>query len=165
MARKPKKKPVKKASRPVGRPSSYTPALGKKICRAIASTDKGLRRLFIEYPDFPDVETIFDWMVKYPEFNKQYARAKRLQADFLIDQGLQQVDEADSSEAFQGAANVAKAKNQWEARRWLAGKLRPKKYGDKIDITSKNKQLPPPQSIPLTAEVVKALADGLESKT
>jgi hypothetical protein len=66
---------------------------------------------------------VFRWLANNKEFRDQYARAREVQADVLADEIL---DIADDS------SDPAKARVQIDARKWLAGKLRPKVYGDKV---------------------------------
>lgn len=54
-----------------------------------------------------------------------YARAAEIRADLLADEVIHIAD---------GDADPAKARNQIQARQWLAGKLHQKKYGDRIDL-------------------------------
>lgn len=164
----PKKKPVVK--RKVGAPSTYTEAMGKKICDAIAKTEKGLHRLFKEHPDFPNVSTIFDWLEVHPEFAKRYARAKREQAQLFAESIIEIADDDskdllaidDYGNRIENKEFVNRSKLRIDARKWAAAHLDPKKWGDKLDITSDNEKIQ--NVVPLTADVVKAIADGLGSK-
>ena len=68
-----------------------------------------------------------------PEFSEQYARAREVQADVLADEVIEIADtEPDPN----------RARVMIDARKWLAGKLRPKKYGDhlKLDHTVESNQ-------------------------
>ena len=58
------------------------------------------------------------------ELREKYARAREEQADYLADEIVQIADETDDPH---------KARLQIDARKWTASKLRPKRYGDKID--------------------------------
>lgn len=62
---------------------------------------------------------------KYPELQVNYAYAEKYNADVLAEEII---SIADSEE------NYGKARNQIDARKWLAGKRAPKKYGDRIDV-------------------------------
>jgi len=55
-----------------------------------------------------------------------YTRAKREQADAIADDILDIADNADDSKE-----GVQKAKLRIDSRKWLAGKLQPKKYSEK----------------------------------
>lgn len=123
-----------------GRPTDYTQELADLICSRLACGES-LRSIGRDV-SMPSCVSMFAWMRKYPEFLNQYTRAKEESADALIEDSL---DIADNG-AFQDvqidgfcgtvrqvtAVGVAHAKLQIETRKWLASKLKPKKYGDKI---------------------------------
>lgn len=73
----------------------------------------------------------------YPELQLSYAYAEKFNADKLAEEII---DIADTEE------NYGKARNQIDARKWLAGKRAPKKYGDRIDVNVEG-------SIDLTAAI------------
>lgn len=62
---------------------------------------------------------------------EKYVRAKELCADKIFEETKEIADgvKADNNE-------VQKARLQVDVRKWQAGKLRPKKYGDKLDLTT-----------------------------
>ena len=113
-----------------GRPTDYTDETALKICSQIAN---GASLVSIcKADDMPSCVTVYAWLNKNAEFLKMYTRAKDDQADTLTDQMLDIADgvPADSNE-------VAKARLQIETRKWTASKLKPKKYGDKLDLDAK----------------------------
>ncbi|RAP37953.1 hypothetical protein B1207_02905 [Legionella quinlivanii] len=85
-----------------GRPGDYTQALGDLICERIATHSIGLQRLCDLYHDMPEKSTIRRWYLKYTQFRTQYAQAKALQVETLIDEIIDIADDAsqdiDSSE-------------------------------------------------------------------
>ena len=90
----------------------------------------------------PHISTVFDWLSAEPDFADKYARAREQQADKLADEIVSIADEAvvlaktDESGAVELALDsVAVARNRLriDARKWVASKLKPKKYGDKIE--------------------------------
>lgn len=111
-----------------GRPTLYNEAVGQKICDLIATTDMGLRKI-CDNPDLPAYITITHWLLNdnHP-FSKQYARAKEQQAEVLGDQIISIADEVKPTDKF----SVEKAKLQVDARKFVAAKLKPKKWGDRI---------------------------------
>jgi hypothetical protein len=79
-----------------------------------------------------------------PTFLDRYARAREAQADALFDDILSIADdgrndwmerrgEEDAGWVANGE-NIRRAQLRIDARKWMAGKLRPKKYGEKLDI-------------------------------
>lgn len=61
-------------------------------------------------------------------FAEQYARARETQADALFNDILDIVDQAEDPQI---------ARLRMDARKWMAGKLRPKVYGDKVELGGK----------------------------
>lgn len=92
--------------------------------------------------------TFFIWIDEDEEKSKQYARAIELRAEFYEDEMMDIVDstEADVHKDDNGNVKidgnvVQRARLQYDARKWLMGKLNPKKYGDSVDLTSKGKRI------------------------
>ena len=125
-----------------GRPSDYSEGLAAEICSRLAD-GRSLRSICRD-DDMPHMSTVFLWLGKYPEFSEQYARARETQADALFDEAL---DIADTPQL--GVKTVTKPggvvektegdmiehrRLQIETRKWIAGKLRPKKYGDRTQL-------------------------------
>lgn len=76
-------------------------------------------------PGMPTRSTVFLWLTKNESFSDQYARAREAQADTYADECIYIADtETD--------AHIARVRI--DARKWVAGKARPKKYGDKIEV-------------------------------
>ena len=112
----------------MGRPSKYTPDLGKRICKLIAERDVGLDALQRMYDWFPSGAAIFRWMDRHQAFRKRYARARRMQAQRMAMDQVKIADEARTRTPQQ----VQKAKLQCEARRWAAARLAPSDFGDLV---------------------------------
>src|SRR5688572_25127505 len=70
-------------SAPIGRPSSYTPALADLICERLANGES--LRAICNDAGMPDKATVFRWLAAHEEFRDQYARARETQADSLFD--------------------------------------------------------------------------------
>ena len=137
------------ARRKVGAPSMYSEELAQEICRHIA--DCVSLRAIAAMEGMPTAATIMSWLAdgSKPEFLEQYARAREAQADKMAEDILAIADEectmvrADKhgTKDDDGAGNtavvfdataVARNKLRVDARRWLASKMAPKKYGDKV---------------------------------
>ena len=108
----------------------------------------------------PDVRTVYYWLSTNEPFSHQYARAKEDQADFLFEEILEIADESNADYAIEqtdngpkvvfSGENVQRSKLKVEARKWAASKLKPKKYGDRLDMNHSGEirlpaivQLPP----------------------
>ncbi len=144
-----------KAPKKIGRPRAYSKALGDEICRRLKEGES-LRSIDRD-PKMPNASTVYSWLLKssenpeYEAFSKQYADARDIQAD----QMFEEIDElADASvddivgDDKSDNARVAARKLQVDTRKWRLGRMKPKKYGEKMDITSGGKPI-----IPLLANV------------
>jgi hypothetical protein len=80
----------------------------------------------------------------HPEFQDQYAHAREAQADAIFDDILEIADDGRNDwmeKKDSEGENIGWRENgealrrsalRVDARKWMAGKLRPKKYGDKV---------------------------------
>lgn len=125
-----------------GRKSEYTPEIGAMICERIA-LGESVRTICAD-PDTPAMSTVFKWLNVHKDFVEQYARAKEEQADAIFDEILDIADNSTNDYMTRKNAdgtdyeavnqeNIQRARLRIDARKWMAGKLRPKKYGEKID--------------------------------
>jgi len=121
----------------LGRPSSYTQEIADKICEQLAIGYS--IRTVCKGEDMPSVETFFRWLRSNESFREQYARAKQESADAMAEEIL---DISDDVEHDKEAIN--KARLRVDTRKFLMAKMKPKKYGDKLDVTSDGKALPTP---------------------
>jgi len=129
-----------KAVKKQGRPTLYSEELANKICTAIANSTRGLSHLCKENPDFPCRDTIHEWVFSNPIFSDKYARAKELQAELMIDEMIDIADDGRldtiiDDETGHERTNydvIQRSKLRVDTRKWIASKLLPKKYGDKI---------------------------------
>jgi hypothetical protein len=107
--------------------------------------------------------TFYQWIDEDEEKVKQYARATEERAEALLDEMLDIVDntsqdyvDVDMGEGEPSEILATKKPNyeliqrsrlRYDARKWLVSKLNPKKYGDKVDVTSAGEKIQPPSSI------------------
>ncbi len=122
-----------------GRPSEYTQETADAIC-ALLAEGKSLRSI-CKAESMPSVRTVFTWMRTYPEFLQQYARAKEESADALAEEILDIADdrERDYIETEDGRSfnseHVQRSRLRVDTRKWIASKLKPKKYGEKVELS------------------------------
>lgn len=127
---------------PAGRPTDYTPELAKKICRAIATSTKGLEHICAENENFPGKTAIYDWLYDYHEFAEQYAIARAQQADLFVDEmteiaNNETEDLIATKEGYVGnSTKVARDRLRIDTIKWKACKLIPKVYGEKSEVKS-----------------------------
>lgn len=89
----------------------------------------------------PHQSRVYQWLASNEAFQEQYARAREAQADAIFDECLDIADEANNDFAVDTEGRVKidhdainRARLRIDTRKWMAGKLRPKKYGEKLDI-------------------------------
>lgn len=126
-----------------GRPTTYTPELVKEICDTIASSSKGTKKLCNENSHWPSQDSLFAWLKAFPEFSEQYAQAKRIQVEVLVDEILEITDDSsqdsfinDEGKRVPNKASIERARLKIDTRKWIACKLAPRVYG-KVDNTEK----------------------------
>lgn len=143
-----------------GRPSDFTQEIADIVCEQVATTSRSLRNI-CEDEGIPTVTTILNWLSKgtlddAPEhlklFVAQYARAREAKADFLAEEIFEIADDGsndfmtitkgDMSYEVENKEWTSRSKLRVEARKWAASKFAPKKYGDKLDLTSAGDKLP-----------------------
>lgn len=114
---------------------------------------------------FPGVDTLMVYAASNEAFSVRYARAKELQQDMMAEELLDIIDGRHPDFAN---AELGQRKESMEARKWVMGKLRRKKWGDvKVtEVTGGDGQpLIPPQVIDtrsLTPEAQAALYQALQ---
>ena len=102
--------------------------------------------------------TFFEWLQKdtSKQYAESYARACEIRAEKLTDEILQIADEANADivgvdektgKPIVNGEAINRSRLKVDARKWLAGKLAPKKYGDKIDVTSKGESIQAPSVV------------------
>lgn len=129
-------------ARKPGRPSDYTLKLTDKICERLADGES--LRSICSSDGMPRQTTVFRWLAAHAEFRERYARAREAQADALFDECLEIADDArndwmvkngkDSVGWELNGEHVQRSKLRIDARRWMAAKLQPKRYGDKVEV-------------------------------
>lgn len=127
----------------VGRPSTYTRKMALEITKQLATTNKGIKTLCEENPHWPNRATVFEWRLMHKEFADLYAQAKRDQIESMIDE-IQEISDnmrGDTKIIFNEAGEPIETCNtEWlgrsrlriDTRKWIAAKLAPKLYGEKI---------------------------------
>lgn len=76
----------------------------------------------------PASSTVYKWLIDIPEFSENYARAREAQAERYADEIIDIADDTTRDLIpFSGA--IERSKLKVDARKWVASKLLPKKYG------------------------------------
>lgn len=129
----------------MGRPSEFTQEIADAICERLINGES--LRTICDGDDLPAKSTVCRWLASNQEFRDQYARAREMQADILADETLDIADDGrndwmekrnQDGEVVGWQVNgeaIGRSKLRVEARRWYAGKLAPKRYSDKLQLT------------------------------
>ena len=107
------------------RPTIYTDAIADEIC-ARMSQGESLRQI-LKDEHMPGHTAVYGWLREKQAFADNYARARGDQADTYADEITQIADGADNT-------NYNSKRLQVDARKWVASKLKPKKYGERQSI-------------------------------
>lgn len=113
----------------MGRPTDYNQDIATRICELLVEGHS--LRAICRRKEMPGLSTVFQWFPKHPDFAEQYARAKEEQADTFADEML---DIADTEE------DVQRAKLKVDVRKWIASKMKPKRYGDRTTLVGDEDQ-------------------------
>lgn len=123
--------------------TAFTQNIADDICERIGG-GQSLRSI-CKADGMPAMSTVFKWLNEQPAFSEQYARAREAQADALFDE-IQDIADDGSNDWMErrredgsvdevvNHEHISRSKLRIETRRWMAGKLKPKKYGDKIEV-------------------------------
>lgn len=109
----------------MGRPSGYTDKIAERICERIIEGES-LTRICRD-ADMPCKMSVLRWLDSRPEFSAQYARAREQQQDTLADLAREKAETA-TPEDWQVK------RLQIDTIKWHAGKVAPKKYGDRTAL-------------------------------
>lgn len=117
---------------------------------------KSLCKILREGDHLPSPATVYNWFNKdhkdYDEtFLNNYIRAREIRSDKIFEEILEIADDStgdtitteEGKEIFNNEF-AARARIRIDARKWMLGKMQPKKYGDKIDITSDGERIQQP---------------------
>lgn len=127
----------------MGRPSSFTQEKADAICVKLAA-GQSLRSI-CEAGDMPDRTTVFRWLRDSEAFRIQYTCAREDQAEAIFDEMLEIADDGefdyetktrDDGSEYEAVNHdhIQRSKLRIEARKWVLGKMAPKKYGERIDL-------------------------------
>lgn len=125
-----------------GRPSDYTVELGSAICARLAEGES--MRKIAKDDSMPCTRTMFNWLRDHEEFLQQYEISKAECADMYAEEIIEIAD--DSANDYvdvtdeNGAAgatrlnteHVQRSRLRIDSRKWVASKLKSKKYGEKV---------------------------------
>lgn len=105
--------------------STYSEEIAAIVCNRLA-TGESLRGI-CQDAAMPGRSTVIFWLRRHEEFRAHYAAARELQAEHFADEIIEIADSAGRDPVA-----IAEAKLRIDARKWLAARLAPRKYGNVI---------------------------------
>jgi hypothetical protein len=152
-----------------GRPTKYTPELAAQLCDYLSEGES--LRTACAHEGMPDKAQVFRWLSASntadwaQDFRDQYTRAKEEAADALAEDILDIADEPLVSLNDNKMVNAAIQRNKLrvDTRKFLMAKMKPKRYGDKLDLTSDGEKIERGMSIEeINAVLARAEAEKAE---
>jgi hypothetical protein len=132
---------------PAHRPSIYSKELADKICLRICEGES-LKRICRD-GDMPARSTVHKWLLdddkKY--FVDKYEFACNVRAENMFDE-LEEIADDGTNDYIErenrdggtyetlNSENIQRSRLRIDVRKWYLSKVMPKKYGDKMDLTS-----------------------------
>lgn len=105
---------------------------------------------------FPSHVTFCEWLNNDRELTKQYARAVADRADLIFEEILTIADSYEKDVTIVNGKEVVnhniinRHRLMIDTRKWMLSKMMPKKYGDKLDVTSAGEATHNPVNIVFT---------------
>ena len=124
--------------------TKFTQKIFDEICLRIAEGES-LRKICKD-EKMPNITTVWHWLNNNEALDKQYARAREEQAETLVDEIIDISDEKkddtyldeDGREIINQEV-IARSRLRVDARKWVASKLKPKKFGDYTKVQAEIK--------------------------
>jgi len=151
---------LKEMTKPkVGRPTKFTKDVVDEICIRLMTGESLLS--ISQDKQIPDYSNIMRRMHKDTKFRNKIARAREAQMDALVDQ---MIDIA----MYASPEEVHKARLVTDLMKWTASKLKPKVYGDHVEIDQNvnvtfQNAVPRPKAI--EADAISSVPKQIPSKT
>lgn len=118
----------------------FTEEIGDRICERLIEGES--LRSICRDEDMPTTSTVCKWLTRVPAFAEQYARAREQQADTLFDEILHIADTPLLGRKIKSTSDgkveeiegdmIEHRRLQVDARKWMAGKMAPKKYAERV---------------------------------
>jgi len=120
----------------------------RHICDQLATSSMGIGRILskgYEGHNLPSYSTIMLWLTEDTVLSEMYALGKEAQADYMADEMLEIADDGRNDYMEQvgdddvgglafklNGEHINRSRLRVDTRKWLASKLKPRKYADKV---------------------------------
>lgn len=121
------------------------------ICDEIAE-GRSLRKVLLD-EGMPSRPAFFQWIDGNDNRINQYTRACEARAEFIFDETFEIADDSRNDFIQKITAegivdqlnpeNIQRTRARLDQRKWALSKMQPKKYGDKLDISSEDGSMTP----------------------
>lgn len=135
-----------------GRPTIYSVELTTNICKRIAEGES--LRDICKDEDMPNRSTIHEWLLdeSKKEFSDQYELACNIRAESMFDELTEIADDGTndymekqnkdgSTYTAVDSEHIQRSRLRVDTRKWYLSKVLPKKFGDKVDFTTKGDKI------------------------
>lgn len=141
--------------RPLGAPTKYDDEVVRELCRRLADGET-VRQISASDPRMPKRSVINKWLHdgKHEAFVALYAEARLAQADTFAED---LINIADASQELT-ATGIMAARLRFDARRWAASRINPRRWGDK-----QQHEITGADGAPLAVDVRKSLLEKLRA--
>lgn len=109
----------------MGRPTDYTPELAQQICELI--TEGGTLNKICRKKNMPVRSTMYRWLLEHGDFSDMYARACEIRREIKFESLEDMINQEKDPQ---------KARLKLDAFKWQLSKEEPRKYGDRLDLTT-----------------------------
>lgn len=136
-----------------------------EILERIASGESlsAILRQNVKPKHLPSRSVFNEWLCSDKDLADRYARATEQRAALIFEEIMDIADEDPGVNPETGSTDSGKVQHnrlRIDARKWMLGKMQPKKYGDKLDVTTDGEKIsnPPiivngqPINAPVTSE-------------
>lgn len=139
-----------------------------EICEKIIN-GKSLRSVLREMNPSISPSTFFIWLREDTSKSKQYEISTKERSELMFEEMFDIADDSsnDYIEKQEGSIvlnseNIQRSRLRIDTRKWALAKMNPKKYGDKLDITSKDESINKDIIIEGVKFAEKGISDGKE---
>ncbi|MBY3590602.1 terminase small subunit protein [Rhizobium bangladeshense] len=127
-----------------GRPTKFTQSLADIVCERIADGES--LRSICRDETMPAKSTVLAWLAddEKAAFRTKYAQAREIQADGFVDEMVEIADDGsndwmernfgEETRWVENGEVLRRSQLRIATRQWIAEKLKPKKYGSKVEL-------------------------------
>lgn len=126
----------------------FNQTIADEILETISGSSLSLANILKQKEEYPGITTFFKWLNETESFAKDYARAKECQAEYMAEEMLEIADDGsndymtitkgDMEYNVEDREVTNRSRLRVDTRKWLASKLLPKKFGDKLEVKSES---------------------------